>query len=156
LALVAVHALDRRPLTDPMSFFSVGRYAPLYAAALALAGATCLAVGVGAPCSSESLLWVAAAVGAFVAASAPSRGTTVATLQDRAHLLGMASFLVGAVGALLVSAAARWISLATAVGVAVSIVLKITHSAMLGSAQRLTLALLLVGSLNAVLGRRRA
>jgi hypothetical protein len=39
------------------------------------------------------------------------------------------------------------------VGVALSIFLKVTHSTMLGGAQRLTLALLLAGTLSAALGR---
>ncbi len=154
--LVAVHALDPRSVADPLSFFSVGRFGVLYGAVLGLAGCAFAAIAAGATLRLERALWLVGALGALAAALAPSRGTTVTTVRDQIHLLGMALFLVGSASAVLASAARRWIAIATAAAVALSIVLKVTHSAMLGGAQRLTLALLLVGSFSAVLSRRRA
>jgi hypothetical protein len=152
--LVAVHALDPRSIADPLSFFSVGRFGALYGVALGAFGCACAAIAAGASLRLERLLWLLATIGALAAALAPSRGTTVTTARDQVHLLGMALLLVGGASALGVSAARRWVAIAAAAAVALSILLKITHSAMLGGSQRLTLALLLVGTFSAVVGRQ--
>ena len=156
LALIALHLLEPRSPTEPLSYFSVGRFGLLYALALGLASGAFAATAVDASRRHERLLWMVAAFGALAAAVAPSRGASAATPQDQIHLVGMLLLLVGGASALMASTASRTIAIATTAGVALSIALKVTQSAMLGVAQRLTIALLLAGTLSALFERRRA
>lgn len=148
-AIISSGELEPESLAEPLSFLSTGRFGALYDAGFVLAGAGLAAAALAAPRRSEQFPWVLAGLGGL----APSRGTTAATLQNCVHLVGMLLLLVGGASALVLSAAPRWLAVASVAAVATSITLKVPHLPLLGAAQRLVFVLLLAGAFTAVIQR---